>query len=184
MRRFLASLPNALSYARIGLTIATYPLALRQNRPLFAVAILLIVLTDMLDGPIARRYGRPDRAGANLDSASDFLFYASLPVWAWIMRPDAIRPYLALIAIYFVAYASANLLARARLGQLGFHNEYTRAAGTIGVGFALVTVLWGIQLLLLAGILLILTIDLAVRFKRILAGAPREPALREGHAGP
>ena len=177
-------LPDALTYLRVSLTAVTYPVALAGHEALFTVLVLAIVMTDVLDGPLARRLGTTDVRGANMDSAADFLFYASLPIWTYAFRPDVVTSLLPWVVVFFVAYAAANVVSRLRRGVLGFHNRFTRAAGTVGVVFALYTVLWGFERLLFLAILALLAADLAQRAVHLARPSGRSGAFtpRQGKA--
>ncbi len=165
-------LPDALTYARVAFTIATYPVAIAHERALFAVLVLLMVVTDVLDGPIARRLGVADARGANMDSIADFFFYVSLPAWVWIFAPEVVRSILPVVVGYTLAYSIANAASRIRRGVIGFHNRFTRAAGTAGVIFALWTVLWGFEPVIYYATLAIGTLDLAQRYVNIYRAKP------------
>lgn len=98
-------LPNAISVGRIGLVPIWIALAeLARERPAVAPAlpIVLVVLglSDVVDGYLARRYGLATRLGAILDAVADklaqlsFVTYltwfaspplATLPAWFWIL---------------------------------------------------------------------------------------------------
>lgn len=179
----MSRVADALTYARVALTLATYPVALATHEPLFAALILLIVITDVLDGPVARRLGGAGARGANLDSAADFLFYASLPIWTFAFRPAVVLDLLPFIGVFFVGYVVANVASRLRRGVIGFHNRWTRLAGTVGVIVALWIVLWGLDAFLFWIVVSLLTVDLAQRYAAIVRGGA-EPAERPAAGAP
>lgn len=162
--RWMSVAPHALSFARVVLVALTYLAAWREDRAWFTVLVLLAVLTDILDGPLARVSGSASRFGANVDSAADFMFYMSLPVWTWMFRPDVILTYLPLIIVLSVLYAGANFISHATFGALGVHNRLSRASGTVGVAFAFYVILAGVQPLFLTALLLLMSADLAQRY--------------------
>ena len=61
---------------------------------LFFVLYLAAGLTDLIDGPVARKTGTVSELGAKLDTAADFVFVAvclwkllpslAVPLWLWI----------------------------------------------------------------------------------------------------
>lgn len=161
---WLRRVPHALSFLRVVLVLATYPVALRHDKPLFAVLVLLAVLTDVLDGPLARALGSANRFGANVDSAADLLFYMSLPAWAYIFDPNLVRDNLVLVLSFAALYVLANVLSHWTFGALGVHNRLSRASGTMGVLFTFSAILWGILPLFKWALLLLLVADLAQRF--------------------
>ncbi|HVL49664.1 MAG TPA: CDP-alcohol phosphatidyltransferase family protein [Candidatus Thermoplasmatota archaeon] len=162
-------LPNALSYARFALTAATFAVVLAGDKALYVVLVLLAVVTDLLDGPLARRWGVEDARGANLDSLSDYAFYLSLLVWTFLWAPEYILARWPLAAVFAVAYTSINLASMIARGLIGYHNRYTRLAATYGVVLALWIAVVGPDDIALAGLVAILVLDLAQRTWRLLA---------------
>lgn len=165
----MANAPHVLSFGRVVLTAATYFAAWQRDRPTFAILVLLAVLTDILDGPLARVSGVASKFGANVDSAADFLFYISLPVWTWLFRPDVIDRFLPLILLLSVLYVGANFVSHWTFGALGVHNRLSRASGTVGVAFAFYVILWDVSLPFLVALLVLMAADLAQRYGAVWA---------------
>lgn len=107
--RMRRNLPNALSMARIALTI---PLIwLRPLSAGFFVLYALAGVTDAMDGCLARAWRVTSKLGAKLDGAGDFLLFSVLlyrlipifpwPLWTivWIAVIAAIR-----LSALFVCY--------------------------------------------------------------------------------
>lgn len=174
----LGRLPHALSFARVLLVFVIYWPAYRQDAPLFAVLVLLAVLTDILDGPLARHYGTANRFGANVDSASDLLFYLSLPVWAYLFQPDLARTpkVLGPVLAFGVLYVAANLVSHKTFGALGVHNRLSRASGAAGVLVTFYSILWGLNAWLYLGLLAVLAADLAQRYGAVALELRRRKA--------
>lgn len=160
--------PHALSMARVALVLVIHYAAWRQDAPLFAVLVLAAVLTDILDGPLARHLGTAGKFGANVDSASDLMFYLSLPVWTYMFRPEVVVDHRYLIATFTVLYLGVNVLSHLKFGALGVHNRLSRASGTIGVVGAFYTILWGLAPWLFVLIVGMLSADLAQRYGALL----------------
>lgn len=160
--------PHALSFLRVVLVASTYYAVLRADKPLFAVLVLGAVLTDILDGPIARYLGTAGRFGANVDSAADLLFYLSLPVWTYLFAPQVIIDYRYAIATLGVLYLVVNVLSHFTFGALGVHNRLSRTSGTIGVLGAFYVILWGVEIWLAMGIITVCCADLAQRYAALL----------------
>lgn len=86
-----AGVANVLTLARIALSLAL--LALPAFSPPFFVVYAIAGLTDMLDGPVARRTGTVSQLGGKLDSAADFVLVVVclvkilpvlvIPAWLW-----------------------------------------------------------------------------------------------------
>lgn len=98
----LVSPANVLTSMRIALSGVL--LLLEPLGTAFCCVYVLAGLTDMLDGPIARKTGTDSRVGAVLDSAADLIFMAAacaklLPVYwaqipAWLLISAAFVLYL------------------------------------------------------------------------------------------
>lgn len=160
--------PHALSFLRVVLVFSIYGAAFARDKPLFAVLVLGAVLTDILDGPLARHLGTASRLGANVDSAADALFYLSLPIWAWIFAPEALWAQRYLIAAFAVLYGAVIVLTHVRFGALGVHNRLSRTSGTVGVVAAFYTILWGMTWWVIAAVVVVLSADLAQRYGALL----------------
>lgn len=88
-------IPNALSIARIFLIIAFIIIAILDSAiaPIAMILFLVAGLTDMLDGPIARRTNNATELGAVLDSVADhfmilvavFVLVPALGLWSWLL---------------------------------------------------------------------------------------------------
>lgn len=156
--------PHALSFARVALVAGIYGAATQGDEALFALLVLSAVLTDILDGPLARHLGTAGRLGANVDSAADLLFYLSLPVWTWMFRPDVVITHRYLIASLAVLYVAVNVLSHAKFGALGVHNRLSRTSGTVGVVGTFYTILWGLEAWVFVAIVGVLCADLAQRY--------------------
>ncbi len=75
----------------------------------FLVLLACALVSDFIDGTIARRVDRPSTIGPKLDSWADFAIYLTVPLGAWWLWPDLRRqeaPYvLAVIGGYLVPAA-------------------------------------------------------------------------------
>ena len=85
-------LANFLTLSRIAVSVAL--LFCQPFEPLFWAFYAWCGLSDMLDGPIARKSKRVSRTGAILDSIADFIFVVvccikmlpeiAVPTWLWV----------------------------------------------------------------------------------------------------
>ncbi|MCL1844461.1 MAG: CDP-alcohol phosphatidyltransferase family protein [Defluviitaleaceae bacterium] len=73
-------IPNILSVARILLATSLLVLSIILTNfvlsPLFLLIYTIAGVTDMLDGPLARKFNAVTPLGANLDGAADYTFTA------------------------------------------------------------------------------------------------------------
>ena len=87
-----AEAANLITATRIFCSIAL--LLCPAFSPSFYILYLAAGLTDMIDGPVARKTGTVSEFGAKLDTAADFVFVAvclwkllpelSVPLWLWL----------------------------------------------------------------------------------------------------
>ena len=113
----MKQLPNILTALRAALTATLlwlYPLG-----NLFLLVYLLAGLTDMIDGPLARKLGAASKLGAKLDSAADtfFVFVVLVRLWPYLVLPPAALPLVVGIALLRVG---AGIAAKLRFGVFGF----------------------------------------------------------------
>jgi CDP-diacylglycerol--glycerol-3-phosphate 3-phosphatidyltransferase len=69
---FIKYVPNILSVSRIFLALTL--LFIPALSPLFLIIYTLAGITDMIDGPIARKFNVTSNLGANLDGMADYIF--------------------------------------------------------------------------------------------------------------
>lgn len=114
---------NAVTAIRIPMAPLCAWAILNDDLALACLSFAVAVITDLLDGRIARARGEVSRAGGILDHASDAFFvasglaaYAALGVVPWLLAP--------LLALAFVQYAldsrvlSGRRLRSSRVGRL------------------------------------------------------------------
>lgn len=94
--------PNLLSGFRIACVPALLALAWNGATAPFLVLFALALLSDVLDGVLARRLGQESDFGARLDQWADFALWVSFPVGAWWLWPEIVRreaPYVVLAVV-------------------------------------------------------------------------------------
>ncbi len=91
-----------------------------------AVVFGAVALSDLVDGPVARRFGAASRRGHALDHGADIVFLlAALATYVWLGRAPWWVP--VAIATAFAVYVgdslsrrdAASLLIRSRAGHIG-----------------------------------------------------------------
>jgi len=113
--------PNTLSAARLLLVPALLAFALLERPTLFLACFLAALLTDALDGFLARRYHLESAAGARLDSWADALAWlAFIPgtvrLWPGIWREEA--PWMATAVTAFLLPGLLGLIRYHKLPGL------------------------------------------------------------------
>lgn len=102
----------------------------------FLVLFALALLSDALDGPLARRLGQETAFGARLDQWGDFALWAALPLAAWWLWPEIIRRE----AWYVVLAVSCMLLPTAiafvKYRAVPGYHTWSVKLGAIAMGIA------------------------------------------------
>jgi CDP-diacylglycerol--glycerol-3-phosphate 3-phosphatidyltransferase len=100
---------NLITICRIGLAPVLLVLAWHGEEHAFLACLILSLLSDIIDGQIARRFHLTSELGTRLDSWADFLTYASVPFATYWMRPDLVSSekiaFIATIASYALPVA-------------------------------------------------------------------------------
>ena len=95
----VASVPNLLSIFRVVCAPALLVVAWAGAQGTFLTLFGLGLLSDVMDGVLARRLGQESDFGARLDQWADFALWITLPLGAWWLWPEILRreaPYVAL----------------------------------------------------------------------------------------
>lgn len=101
-RRWPLNIPNLLSAFRIGCVPVLLTLAWKGATGAFLVLFGLGLLSDVLDGVLARRFGQESEFGARLDQWADFALWVCFPLGAWWLWPEIVRreaPYVILAIV-------------------------------------------------------------------------------------
>ncbi len=112
----MVNVPNAMSLARLLAVPVLLVLAWNECSRIFLPVLLLSMLTDAVDGFVARHFNQSSSLGAKLDSWADLSMQLALPFCGWWLRPDILRqeaPFLvAGLLAYFAAIAIGFLKFR------------------------------------------------------------------------
>jgi cardiolipin synthase len=139
---WLGWLPNALSAGRLVMAPLLIVFVFLDSRTLFLIALIIALVSDMIDGAVARALGVSSVLGAKLDSWGDFALYVTVPIGVAFLWTDLVTRELpwaiALVASFLIPVA---------LGFIKFHrltSYHTYAAKVV----AFVVPITGVILLL------------------------------------
>lgn len=107
------------------------------------VLVALLVLTEWLDGFLARRWHQESAAGARLDTVADAVFYSSLLVAIPLLRPALIWREANWIAAAVVSYVLSWLASWLKFGRLPSYHTWAAKAAWGAVAVGLLTLLAG-----------------------------------------
>lgn len=149
------NVPNALGLIRLAAAPAMAALAWLGRERVFLWLLVASLLTDWVDGKLARLLDQRTAFGARLDSVADAAMYAALAFGAWRLHPGVLERE----AIWFAAAVGGYLVSLAS-GFLKFRrmpSYHTRAAKTcwLLVGVAAIVLFaggptWPVRIALIA----------------------------------
>jgi CDP-diacylglycerol--glycerol-3-phosphate 3-phosphatidyltransferase len=110
---------------------------------LFTVFITISLVTDILDGLIARVFNMQTQIGVKLDSSADIattlLAFLAIYVFKW----EYFSPYTFAIIVYFIAWLLPYLIALIKFGELaGLHTYLFKVTGYLQGGFIVILFLF------------------------------------------
>jgi len=116
---FIPGEANHVTLARAYLSAPVFVYAMHGGYGAIAVAVALAGLTDLTDGTIARRFGRPSKLGGALDPVVDGVFMGGLVIGLAVGGTFPLWLALVVIARYLLpALAGGVLIAAGRRPEL------------------------------------------------------------------
>lgn len=136
-------IPNGISLARIGAALVLLTATLEQNRRFFQWLLVACILSDILDGWIARTFDWTSRLGAILDSTGDILVQLVAIGGLWMFYRETVVAHLVPVLIVVSLYLAEAVIAIFRYGRISsFHTFLVRLAATALGIFVLSLFFW------------------------------------------
>jgi cardiolipin synthase (CMP-forming) len=118
----ILNVPNLLSGYRLLAFPVTLFFAIRGDERTFVVLICISLVTDVLDGFIARTFRLVTRFGGALDNAADLGTYVAALYGAFRFRWDAVRPHVGILYAFLAALLISYSVAWIRFRKMpGLH---------------------------------------------------------------
>ncbi|WP_176431192.1 CDP-alcohol phosphatidyltransferase family protein [Anaerovirgula multivorans] len=151
--------PNILSVLRIILSVLLIPfLSVRIG---FIIIYIVIGISDVLDGYIARKLGCESDLGAKLDSTADFVFYCILVLVFFKLYSSILEMNYQFVAIIIAIRLLNMLLTKLKYKRVVFiHTLANKISGIIL--YLMPMILLYIENGILVGILLIIVVLAAI----------------------
>ena len=134
----MLTLADGLSCSRLAAVPCLGAAALAGAPRLFAAVLVAAVVTDALDGLVARRTRSTSERGAQLDSLADTVLLALAPLLAVWVYPALRSEALATAATIAVAIAIPPLAGALRWGRLPCYQSTLARVATAAVSLGLV----------------------------------------------
>ena len=135
-------LPNPLTALRLLLLPALWALALARQPVWLAAGLAIAVLTDVMDGRLAKRW--PRFADGRFDALADKLLTFSVAVWLVLLRPQIFREHPWLLLATTVIYAADLIFGWLKFKRVpGLHLHLGKLGGALQALFVLHALLSG-----------------------------------------
>lgn len=128
----MAHVPNLLSLFRIGSVPVLLWLAWTGATDAFLVLFGLGLVSDVLDGIVARRFGLESELGAQLDQWGDFGLWVCLPLAAWWLWPEVLRREAAYVILAIVCLLLPTAIAYVKYREVpGYHTWSAKTSAVL-----------------------------------------------------
>lgn len=126
------NLPNIITSCRIALAPVLVLVAWLGREHLFLVILICALVSDIVDGQIARRCNLATPLGAKLDSWADFLTSLTLPFGIYWLRPELIPSLWPAMLLAVVSYLLPIGIGFAKFRALtSYHTFLARVAAYV-----------------------------------------------------
>ncbi len=129
------TIPNVLSFYRLVSFPFVLAIALKGNESLFAVLLVINLVTDILDGLIARIFNQQTEIGAKLDSLADEGTYILAFLGIYLFKWEFIRPHITVLVIFIGLYLSTIVFSLIKFRRLPSLHLYSAKIGGYLQGF-------------------------------------------------
>jgi cardiolipin synthase (CMP-forming) len=142
------TIPNILSLYRIVVFPFILWLILTGNEKLFAVFITISLVSDLLDGLIARTFKMQTRIGALLDSWADLGTYILAFLAIGLFKWQEIKPYSFMLYLFAFIMALSYIVVFVKFkGLIGLHTYMFKLTGYLQGAFIISLFVWGFYLI-------------------------------------
>jgi CDP-diacylglycerol--glycerol-3-phosphate 3-phosphatidyltransferase len=138
-------IPNILSGFRLVAAPFLLGLAWTGQQSLFLVLLAVSLLSDAVDGIIARRLRVASDMGTRLDSWGDLATYLNMPLCAWWLWPEILKREAFFVFVAIGAYVVPILAGLAKFRRLpSYHTWAAKISAVIMSVAALILFITGI----------------------------------------
>jgi cardiolipin synthase (CMP-forming) len=131
------TIPNILSAYRIFAFPVILFFVINEQEDLFVVFLIINLITDILDGLIARAFKMQTEFGARLDSIADIGTYILAIIGVLIFKAAEFNPYMTSFYIFIFLFISSNILSLIKFKRLPSLHLYSWKIGGYIQGFFL-----------------------------------------------
>jgi CDP-diacylglycerol--glycerol-3-phosphate 3-phosphatidyltransferase len=140
----ILNLPNFISLYRLLVFPLILYFALSGHENLFVIFLCISLVSDVLDGNLARILKLQTNFGAALDNLADICTYAMALLGLFIFKWNVIEPHAWILYLFLTVFGLSYIIAFYRFGKIpGLHLYSAVSAGYIQSGFFFVLFVFG-----------------------------------------
>jgi len=138
------NVPNMISlYRLLAFPVILY-MALTNRESTYVVLLCISLVSDVLDGGIARRFNLETKFGAALDNQADICTYAMAVLGLFVFKWTEIEPHAWILYLFFGFFILSYIVGFARFGKTpGLHLYSAVSAGYIQSIFFFILFVFG-----------------------------------------
>jgi cardiolipin synthase (CMP-forming) len=140
----ILNIPNAISFYRLIMFPVILLMAIENNEKWFIILLCISLVSDILDGGIARLFNLKTRFGAALDNLADMGTYALALLGIFRFRWEEIQPHAWFLYTFLGIFAISYLVAFYRFQKIpGLHLYSAVSAGYLQGIFFFILFIFG-----------------------------------------
>lgn len=138
------TIPNIITSYRLIIDPVILYFIIADKENLFAIFLTINLLSDALDGFLARRLKQETEIGAKLDGFADNFTYVLAFVGIFVFRMEEIRPHMVSFVIMITMLVSTVIVSLVKFRKFpSYHLYTTKIGGYIEGGFFIVLFMLG-----------------------------------------
>ncbi|PJZ52326.1 CDP-alcohol phosphatidyltransferase family protein [Leptospira adleri] len=141
-KTWIKNIPNTISFCRILLFPVLIYLTFLEERSLFSWIFFAALLSDILDGLIARALKVQSAFGAKIDSIADVLTFLSGIYGILIFEPSFVFDYLVWILAVLALYFIEMIYSLFKFSSISSFHTYASRAAAYALGILFMTLFW------------------------------------------
>jgi cardiolipin synthase len=139
-KKELLTIPNLISSYRLVVFPLILYFIIAGHERLFAIFLVINLITDLIDGVIARRFHMETEFGAKLDSFADNLTYLLAFTGLLVFKLEDLRPHFISFVVFIAVLVLTVVVSLIKFRKFpSFHLYSTKISGYIQAAFFICT---------------------------------------------
>jgi cardiolipin synthase len=123
------SIPNLITTYRLLMVPVILYFAISGREKLFAIFLVINLVSDIIDGYIARRFKMETEIGSRLDSFADNFNYVLAFIGFFVFKMDDFRPHIVSLIIFISMLVLTVIVSLIKFRKFPSYHLYTTKVG-------------------------------------------------------